>query len=259
MEDPVTQDPEKKLTILVADDDVVTVEFFDVMLSKLGFSVIPVRDGQAILDVLPQQPVDLIILDNILPKRLGWEVTSMLRNDPAYAQFRNIPIIMLSALISVQDKIEGYELGIDDYITKPFNFSEIFARINAVLRHRSVEQQVVQRERRLALIDTLKDSLVYFSRHIESPVKVMEMGAVEVEFDNPDEVKKFTAAVRKTSGEILSALRALEEKVRDLEQQEDVLKKRELTLQDLERQYRRNRQQIERIFNNEQKTGDSSK
>jgi PleD family two-component response regulator len=136
--------------ILIVDDEQLNLDFFDVMLSKLGFIVEKAGDGLEALEKVKQFYPDLIILDNIMPKMSGWEVTKTLKKD---AKHREIPIIMFSALGDVKDKVEGFELGVDDYITKPFNFSEVLARIRAVLRNRELFGQIVYRESRLNLAE----------------------------------------------------------------------------------------------------------
>ena len=123
-----------KKRILIVDDEQINLEFFDVMLSKLGFGVFLSENGLEALEMVRRIKPDLIILDNIMPKLTGWEVTKILKTDPEYAEYAGIPIIMFSALDDVKDKVEGLELGADDYITKPFNFAEVLARIRAVLR-----------------------------------------------------------------------------------------------------------------------------
>ncbi|MDR0501728.1 MAG: response regulator [Treponema sp.] len=145
-----------KKKILIADDEDINVEFFEVMLSKLGFVVEKADDGIDVLEKVKKFHPDLIILDNIMPGMTGWEVTKTLKNDP---NFRDIPIIMLSALDDVKDKVAGFEAGIDDYITKPFNFSEVLARINAVLRNKELFDQIAMRETRLVLAEELNRDL----------------------------------------------------------------------------------------------------
>jgi CheY-like chemotaxis protein len=138
--------------ILIADDDPLNVEFFEVILSKLGFEVEKAEDGVTALEIVKRFHPDLIVLDNILPKMSGWDLTKLLKGDPKY---QDIPIIMFSALDDVKDKVEGFELGIDDYITKPFNFSEVLARIRAVLRNRELFGQILVRESRLSQAEEL--------------------------------------------------------------------------------------------------------
>jgi DNA-binding response OmpR family regulator len=138
--------------ILIADDDPINVEFFAVMLSKLGFDVEKTGDGAAALEAVKRFYPDLILLDNIMPVMTGWELTRALKSDPDY---QDIPIIMLSGIDDVKTKVEGFELGIDDYITKPFNFSEVLARIRAVLRNRELLGQIMVRESRLGQAEDL--------------------------------------------------------------------------------------------------------
>jgi CheY-like chemotaxis protein len=142
--------------ILIADDDVINLDFFDVMLSKLGFVVEKTDNGNDVMEKVKKFYPDLIILDNIMPGLTGWEITKMLKGDP---NFNRIPIIMLSVLDDVKDKVAGFEAGVDDYITKPFNFSEVLARINAVLRNHELFEQIAARETRLALAEELNKDL----------------------------------------------------------------------------------------------------
>lgn len=135
-----------KKRILIVDDEQINLEFFDVMLSKLGFEVFLSENGLEALETVRRIKPDLVILDNIMPKLTGWEVTKILKTDPEYADYAGIPIIMFSALDDVKDKVEGLELGADDYITKPFNFAEVLARIRAVLRAHDLIKQIEIRE-----------------------------------------------------------------------------------------------------------------
>ncbi|MDR2394312.1 MAG: response regulator [Treponema sp.] len=142
--------------ILIVDDEVISLEFFEVMLTKLGFMVEKATDGVEALEKVRRFYPDLIILDNIMPRMSGWECTKILKADP---QFREIPIIMLSALDDVKDKVEGFELGVDDYITKPFNFSEVLVRIRALLRNRELFSHIRLGESCLSFAETLSADL----------------------------------------------------------------------------------------------------
>jgi DNA-binding response OmpR family regulator len=153
---------ETRKKILIVDDEQINVEFFDLMLSKLGFVVEKAANGREALEKVKEFTPDLIMLDNIMPKMSGWEVTRILKNDPEYAEWRNVPIIMFSAMDDVKDKIEGFELGVDDYITKPFNFSEVLARIRSVLRNHELIEQLKKRESRIALQEQLNDKLLAY-------------------------------------------------------------------------------------------------
>ena len=106
-----------KTRILIVDDEQINLEFFDVMLSKLGFLVGKAENGLEALAAIRASKPDLIILDNVMPKLSGWEVTRLLKTSKEYAEFSDIPIIMFSAMDDVKDKVEGLELGADEYIT----------------------------------------------------------------------------------------------------------------------------------------------
>lgn len=133
---------EQRKRILVVDDEPINLEFFEVMLTKLGFEVTMAEDGQEALDAVRRLKPDLVILDNMMPKLTGWQVTKLIKSAPEFAEFADTPIIMFSALDDVKDKVEGLELGADDYITKPFNFAEVLARIRAVIRTHDLARQL---------------------------------------------------------------------------------------------------------------------
>jgi two-component system response regulator ResD len=116
--------------ILVVDDEPSVVEVVGLYLEREGYRVTVARDGQAALDAASRDQPDLIVLDLMLPKMDGLEVTRRLRG-PAEA---SIPIIMLTAKREEMDRILGLELGADDYVVKPFSPQELVSRVKAVLR-----------------------------------------------------------------------------------------------------------------------------
>ncbi len=148
-----------KKRILVVDDEQINLEFFEVMLSKLGFDVHKAENGQEALDSIRRLHPDLVILDNIMPRLSGWEVIKIVKSSSEYADFADIPIIMFSALDDVKDKVEGLELGADDYITKPFNFAEVLARIRAVLRSHELISQIEIREKRIVITEKIAEEM----------------------------------------------------------------------------------------------------
>ncbi|WP_103679847.1 response regulator transcription factor [Alkalispirochaeta sphaeroplastigenens] len=225
--------------ILVVDDEHINVDFFEVMLSRLGYTVVTAGDGDEALDQILREKPDLVLLDNILPGRTGWEVTRLVKQDPDYAQVASTPIIMFSAMDEVEDKIEGFELGIEDYITKPYNFSEVLARIQAVLRQRELSRQVVRRERRLALVDSLNNSLAYFTRHIKNPIQGLSDAARALDVRDPEAVQSFVELVLAQTAEALATVEGLEDEVQELQTQGDELKSKEISLEDLESKFRK--------------------
>lgn len=117
--------------ILVVDDDKKIVRLVRSYLEKANYDVLTAYDGETALHAIRHDEPDLVVLDLMLPDRDGWEITRIVRHDPAIA---GLPIIMLTARVEDVDRIEGLELGADDYISKPFNPREVVARVRAVLR-----------------------------------------------------------------------------------------------------------------------------
>ena len=130
--------------ILVVDDDREIVRLTRAYLEQSGYQVLVAYDGETALHALRRESPDLVILDLMLPDRNGLDVTQTVRRDTSLAA---MPIIMLTARVDDQDKIVGLELGADDYVTKPFNPSELMARIRAVLRRAQGESTPPKRLR----------------------------------------------------------------------------------------------------------------
>lgn len=122
----------KPISILVADDEQEIADLIAIHLEKENYRILKVHDGEAALDIIQSQSIDLVILDIMMPKLDGLEVTKQIR------EHYQMPIIFLSAKTSDFDKISGLIIGGDDYITKPFNPMELVARVKAQLR-RSIE------------------------------------------------------------------------------------------------------------------------
>ncbi|MCC6614026.1 MAG: response regulator transcription factor [Anaerolineae bacterium] len=125
----------KGKTIVVIDDEATIRDVVRRYLEVEGFRVIEVEDGHQALDLLRDQRVDLILLDIMLPGVDGFSLARLLRNAPDYQSLHGeVPIIMLTARGDERDRLGGFELGIDDYIVKPFSPREVVARVKAVLR-----------------------------------------------------------------------------------------------------------------------------
>jgi DNA-binding response OmpR family regulator len=225
--------------ILIVDDEPINLEFFDVMLSNLGFHVEKAADGEEALEKIRAASPDLIILDNIMPKMSGWEVTRLLKNDEAWAAFRDIPIIMFSAMNDVKDRIEGFEQGVEDYITKPFNFSEVLARIRAVLRGKELARELLRREKRLAVVESLNNSLVFFTQHIRKPIAELLAKAEGLDAGDPQAVSRLVEDLRSEGRGILATLRGLEDEVQELEGKGERLRRGDLSVEELEKNMRR--------------------
>ncbi len=117
-----------KEKILVVDDEASIRRILETRLSMIGYDVVTAADGEEALDTFRNSDPDLVVLDVMMPKLDGYGVCQELRKES------DVPIIMLTALGDVADRITGLELGADDYVVKPFSPKELEARIRSVLR-----------------------------------------------------------------------------------------------------------------------------
>ncbi len=113
--------------LLLVDDDRTLLNLLGQFLRGEGFEVLEAFNGELGIRQAYQDHPDLVLLDVMLPGMDGWEICARLR------EMSNVPIIMLTAKATEADKLRGFRLGVDDYVTKPFSFAELVARIQAVL------------------------------------------------------------------------------------------------------------------------------
>lgn len=153
---------ERKSKILVVDDVPVNIKLQKTYLSAVGYEVIEAKDGLEAMEKVHQEAPDLVLLDVMMPKMNGFEVCQKLKSSEAT---RFIPVIMITALNELEDKIRGIEAGADDFICKPFNKLELLARVKSLLRikhlHDQLEEKIKELEeaqerlRQLAITDGL--------------------------------------------------------------------------------------------------------
>ena len=138
------------MRILVIEDEIKTAKFLSKGLGESGFVVDIANDGPNGLHLAMELRFDLIILDVMLPELNGWDVLGRLRQSRC-----ETPVLLLTALDAVHERVRGFELGADDYLVKPFAFSELLARVRSLLRRSSPRQQEMLRLADLE-IDTLR-------------------------------------------------------------------------------------------------------
>lgn len=157
--------------ILVADDTVENLRLLVTMLGGQGYEVRPVTTGrQALLAAERVQPA-LILLDINMPDMNGYDVCERLKANPALA---DIPVIFLTALTEVADKIRAFQVGGVDYITKPFQLEEVHARVRTHLALRQARLELAQSFEKLQAVETLKDNLVHMIVHdMRSPLMAL--------------------------------------------------------------------------------------
>ncbi len=124
--------------ILVVDDEPRYLRLLDANLRTDGYDVVTAEDGLQAIDIFSSQPIDLILLDIMMPNLDGFETCQRIR------EYSNVPIIILTAKGDEQDRVRGLDLGADDYLVKPFSATELLARVRAVLRRAQVATDIGQ-------------------------------------------------------------------------------------------------------------------
>lgn len=139
------------MRILLAEDDVETAEFIARGLGELGHNVVRASNGIDGLHLLSTEEFDIAILDRMLPGLDGLSVVQRIR-----AAEIELPVLLLTALGRIEDRVTGLEAGADDYLVKPFAFSELAARINALARRRPFQASPTKLESAGVVMDLLK-------------------------------------------------------------------------------------------------------
>jgi two-component system OmpR family response regulator len=155
------------MRILIVEDDKKIASFIEKGLKAAGFAVDHAPDGQEGLDLALSEPYDAAIVDLMLPKKDGLSVIETLRREKI-----NTPVIILSAKGSIDDRVKGLQTGGDDYLTKPFAFSELLARVQALIRRSTGASEPT----RLSVGDVSIDLL---SRQVRRDGKIIDLQPLE--------------------------------------------------------------------------------
>lgn len=171
--------------ILVVDDTIANLQLLAEMLRERGYKPRPVPSGSLALEAARSQPPDLVLLDINMPEMDGYQTCAQLKAD---TQLRDVPVIFISALNETLDKVRAFGTGGVDYVTKPFQFDEVEARIVTHLRLRQLQRELEQQNALLASqyaelqgnhaklreLETLRDSLTHMIVHdLRSPLTVV--------------------------------------------------------------------------------------
>ncbi len=159
--------------VMIADDQAHLREIVGRVLSKDGYDVTLVEDGDDLLEQARNRPPDLIVLDLMMPRLDGLSALRILRQDP---RLQHAYVLILSGKSSIEEKLEGFECGADDYMTKPYSIDELRARVRSGIRLRAVErhlersQQMVIRQEKLATIGVLAAGIAHEFNNIMSGI-----------------------------------------------------------------------------------------
>ena len=157
-----------KSKIMVVDDEMHIRELVRFYLDKAGFDTIEAANAEEALDIVENQYIDLAVVDIMMPGMDGFELVEQMR------QYREFPVIMLTAKSQSKDKLRGFSLGIDDYVTKPFDPDELMARVKPILKRYSINSSNVVKIGDV-IFDGDKYEVRYQDQIIHLPLKQFEL------------------------------------------------------------------------------------
>jgi len=158
--------------ILVVDDTAENLRLLASMLGAQGYEVRPVTNGRQALQAVERDPPDLILLDINMPEMNGYEVCKELKSRE---RSRDVPVIFLTALTDVTDKVRAFEVGGVDYVTKPFQVEEVLARVRTHVALCRAKRELEKSYDRLQELETLRDDLVHMVVHdMRTPLMVVQ-------------------------------------------------------------------------------------
>jgi len=195
--------------ILVVDDEMVNRELLKELLKQnKEYKIIEADSGKEALKLVKKEMPDIILLDVMMPEMDGFGVCKKLKENKAY---RAIPVLFITAMEKVKDKVKGFEIGAADYITKPINTDEVKARVKAHLRIKNAEDERLQAQQ----METVKNMIVTYNHEMNQPLTVI-MGYVDLlkdEVSGDNEKEELLKTIKEQATRVVKIL----DKIKSLE------------------------------------------
>ncbi|MDQ7799189.1 MAG: response regulator [Candidatus Edwardsbacteria bacterium] len=197
-----------KPSILVVDDQPLNIELLEAYLIPHGYEIVKAASGQEALEIISNNQIDLILLDVMMPSMNGFEVCRILKKRAEY-----LPVIMITALGSRDSRLKGIESGADDFLSKPFDSTELKLKVSNLIKIKTLYDKVENNYREIKVLDEMKDSLTSFIVHdLRSPLAGI-MGYLgllamsnKLEKQDSEYVEKATQSVTMLTGMIANLL-----------------------------------------------------
>ncbi len=191
--------------ILIVEDKQDSIDLITYFLKPQNYLIDVAMNGLEAIEKIALAPPDLILLDILLPKMNGFEVCERIKKDP---KTRFIPVIMITALRELKDKIHSLEVGADDFISKPFENVELLTRVKSLLRIKQYHDELQIKNEKLRKMDEFKDELAHLIVHdmknpifvIQGNLQMMDMGMTDTETKN---LKKYISRIERSTESLL--------------------------------------------------------
>lgn len=158
--------------ILIVDDSQENVDLLSYFLKPQKYEIVVAMDGEEALEKAASENPDIILLDIMLPKLDGFEVCERIKKNP---QTQFIPVVMITALKELKDKIHSLEVGADDFISKPFENVELITRVKSLLRIKKYQDELAEKNNALIRMDQFKENLAHLLVHdMRNPIFVIQ-------------------------------------------------------------------------------------
>ncbi len=203
---------ENKKKVLIVEDNQENTDLLVFFLRPKGYEITTVADGLQAIEAVEKEKPDIILLDIMLPKMNGFEVCEKLKSDNCT---KSIPILMITALKELKDKIKALEAGADDFISKPFENIELLARVKSLLRLKEYHDQLEatnaeleEKNETLMRMDKFKEELINLIVHdMKNPLFViqgnLQMMSMNLDQSPTETLKKYTKRIERSSQQLL--------------------------------------------------------
>ena len=235
--------------ILVVDDEPLALEIAQMTLDRQGFRTMSARGGIPGLEMIRSERPDLVLLDITMPDLDGFGVFKELRNDP---ELVNLPVIFVTARDDMADKVHGLELGAVDYITKPYNPSELIARVRSTLRMKKLEREAAGREREEARRKVVETLLVTLAHYINNALAAISGRVAITNSSDQQSVEKMMDVVKRRTRVIAATIECIEEIQDDLESYTTQYASSEVDILNLEEKIQ---ERVDRLAERDQEMG----
>ncbi|MDG5767860.1 hybrid sensor histidine kinase/response regulator [Balneolales bacterium ANBcel1] len=201
----------QKSLILIVDDYSKNLQLMETILQRKGYDTVLASNGREAIDILRNTKPDLVLLDIMMPEMDGYETCRVIKSDERVA---SIPVIFLTGKNDTEDVVKGLKIGASDYITKPFNTTELLLRVDTQVRLKKSQDELIEKNQELQQLNTSKDKFFSIISHdLKSPfqglIGLTELLYEDIEQMGKEDIHEFAKMINESSRNLLNLLENL--------------------------------------------------